>query len=280
MYTSFYEGDDYTDRVSNETLTVGTTVPLAQFYVRDDVGMWTDLTTQEAYDAFYAGLDVRRADVTIGAEIENIQWLHDSSYTPCIITSEEGLRNMGLFGEKLEKAEIYLAGTPDAETEAWLETRISSIASRGGMTVTNNLAYRREQEASQMSVIVVFLCIAVVFFAAAAGMICGNVSRQIRADSRMIGTLRAVGADDRALAGCYSGSILISIGLGLVTAVLIMIAMIALGWFPSPNEQNFVPAIISSLCLAALMLGCCQWVLRLRVKDVIKKSIVENIKEL
>ena len=276
-----YIGDGYTFRIGNDTLTTGTVLPLAQFYMTDNTPLYGFYDTQEAYDELYQSVSVNRATVTIGAVLDkNLYSLHDYPFDACLITTEEGLRNMGLNHESLMNAEVYLSGTPDAETEQWLDSRISSIASRGGMTVRNNLAYRREQDAEQQAAIMVFACITLVFFAAAAGLISGNISRQIRADSRMIGTLRAVGADDRALTGCYSGSIFISIGLGTVVACLIIASLIAPGFFGSPADTNFLPAMLSCVVLAALMVGCCLWVLRQRVKDVIKKSIVENIKEL
>ena len=276
-----YIGEGYTYHIANDALTVGTVLPLGQFYVSDITRLYDMYSTQEEYDELYQSVDVRRATVTIGAVLDSYLYdLHDFPFTTCLVTTEEGLRNMGLNCESLTQAEVYLSGTPDAQTEQWLESRITSIASRGSMAVKNILAYRREQAAQQQATLMVLASIAVIFFAASVGMICSNVSRQIRADSRMIGTLRAVGADDRALIGCYSGSIFISISLGIVTSVLIISLLIATGFFGSLTETNYLPALLCCVVLALLMVGCCLGVLRLRVKDVIKKSIVENIKEL
>ena len=282
IVTAGYEGDGIIASIPNDVLLDGMTLPIAQFYETNPKRLWRGEQTQEAQELFYENTNLRRATVSIGAVIKQVRHAQIGYffYDTCIITTDEGLRNMGLNYEKATSVNIYLSGTPDEETEQWLEGRIASIASRGGMNVRNNLAYRREQAAQNRSVLIVLICIAVIFFAAAAGMICGNVSRQLRADSRMIGTLRAVGADDRALSGCYSGSIYISVGLGLVVTLLIVSLLMSTGFFGRPDQANYLWAFISCVALAAAMLGCCLLVLRLRVKDVIHKSIVENIKEL
>ena len=264
----------------NDSLFVGQTLPLAQFYETDEERIFTYASTQEDFDSFYQSANLRRATVTIGALIDQVEYTHFSwPFDACIITSEQGLRAMGLKVDNPWNVSVYLSGTPDEETEAWLESRITSIASRGGMPVTNYLERIRKDKEENLQIIVVFLCISAVFFSAAAGLICGNVSRRIRADSRMIGTLRAVGADDLALIGCYSGSILISVALGTVVAVVILVYMVFIAQL-LPVFYGGWKAFVPTLFLAALLLGCCLWVLRLRVKDVIHKSIVENIKEL
>ena len=282
--SSWYLGDNYLRRYENDVLTVGQVLPIAQFYETDDARMHQTILSEDAYEAqykaFYEAANLRRATVTVGALLGDLHSLRDYPFEACLITTDEGLRSMGLNYDKVDNIEIYLSGTPDEETEQWLESRIASIASRGGMVVTNMLAEAREDKAMANSALIAILCIAVVFFAAAAGLICGNVSRQIRADSRMIGTLRAVGADDRALVGCYSRSIFISIGLGTILAGVIIGVMMATGFIATIDQANYTASLICTVILIALMLGCCLGVLRLRVKDVIKKSIVENIKEL
>ncbi|MCH5286537.1 MAG: FtsX-like permease family protein [Christensenellaceae bacterium] len=265
--------------VANDSLFVGQTLPIAQFYMTDEDAFLQGRSTQEDFDDFYQSSGLCRATVTIGALLDQIV-PNSSLYEACIITTEQGLRAMGLKTTNPASVDIYLSGVPDKATENWLVERINSIASRGGVSVTNLLEQNRQWETARMQITVVFACITLVFFAAAAGLISGNISRQIRADSRMIGTLRAVGADDRALIGCYSGSIFISIGLGTAVACLIIGLLIAAGVFGNIAETNYLIAMLSCAALAALIVGCCLWVLRQRVKDVIKKSIVENIKEL
>lgn len=281
LTNSTWNGENALLTFPNDSLTVGQTLPIAQFYETDEERIFTYPYTQEDFEHLYQTTNLRRATVTIGALMGNDAGYPGFSlpFDACLITSEQGLRAMGLKVDNPWEVSVYLSGTPDAETEAWLESRITSIASRGGMPVTNYLERNRQEEAQRMQITVVFLCIAAVFFSAAAGLICGNVSRRIRADSRMIGTLRAVGADDLALIGCYSGSIFISVALGTLIAVGILFCMVFIAQL-LPVIYGGWKAFVPILFLAALLLGCCLWVLRLRVKDVIKKSIVENIKEL
>ena len=264
--------------VANDSLFVGQTLPIAQFYMTDENTFATYCSTQEDFDNFYQSADLRRTTVTIGALLDQ-QVPGTTLYNACIITSEQGLRAMGLKTSNPAIVDIYLSGMPNKETETYLVDRVNSIASRGGLSVSNLLEQNRQWETSRMQIIVVFLCITAVFFSAAAGLICGNVSRRLRADSRMIGTLRAVGADDRALIGCYSGSIIISIALGTFIALGILYWMVFIIQV-LPVFRGGMMAFVPLIFLAVLLLGCCLGVLRLRVKDVIQKSIVENIKEL
>ena len=71
------------------------------------------------------------------------------------------------------------------------------------MEVINRMENARENERQQRQIELLFLGIIVLFFAVSVSMQVSSAGRRIRADQRMIGTLRAVGADEKALMGCY-----------------------------------------------------------------------------
>ena len=58
------------------------------------------------------------------------------------------------------------------------------------------------------------------FFAVSVFMQMTGVSRQIRSDTRMIGTLRAVGADLKTLVGCYRLPVWICAAAALIPCLL------------------------------------------------------------
>lgn len=183
---------------------------------------------------------------------------------------------MGLYVGRLNSVDITVDSSVTGQTEEVLQKRINTIAQRGGFTVVNNTAEARAEQAAARRLIAVLAGAGVVFFAIAAAMISGSVSRQIRADQRGLGTLRAVGADDKVLFQCYQGQVILSVLLAIPLAA-IGVSAICLGGFV---EYLHPGAIVVSVLCAALLLVCCLISLRSRIRGVLKCSIVENIREM
>ena len=235
--------------------------------------------TEEDFLARYMELERHDAAVTVGAVV------HDNSIVSedvGLVTTEKGIRAMGLNALKFQSMDINLTQTPDEETEAWLYQRLRQIAYRNpGLRVINYLDARRESVAENNQVLMVLIAVIAVLFAVSLGLITGTVSRRIRADSRTIGILRAVGADNRALTGCYSGQIILTAALGLLGSfALIAVFVFAQGPYYF-QYLPFVPAMVAvAAVMDALLLLCCMLMLRQRVRETIHKSIVDNIREL
>lgn len=215
-------------------------------------------------------------NVTVGAVIESPVPAYNRIHGGFILTTEEGAHNMGLYVGRLNSVDITVDGSVTGQTEEALQKRITTIAQRGGFTVVNNTAEARAEQAAARRLIAVLAGAGVVFFAIAAAMITGSVSRQIRADQRGLGTLRAVGADDKVLFHCYQGQVILSVLLAIPLAA-IGVSAICLGGFV---EYLHPGAIVVSVLCAALLLVCCLISLRSRIRSVLKCSIVENIREM
>lgn len=215
-------------------------------------------------------------NVTVGAVIESPVPAYNRIHGGFILTTEAGVHNMGLYVGRLNSVDITVDGSVTGQTEEVLEKRITTIAQRGGFTVVNNTAEARAEQAAARRLIAVLAGEGVVFFAIAAAMITGSVSRQIRADQRGLGTLRAVGADDKVLFHCYQGQVILSVLLAIPLAA-IGVSAICLGGFV---EYLHPGAIVVSVLCAALLLVCCLISLRSRIRSVLKCSIVENIREM
>lgn len=224
----------------------------------------------------YGRCEIITLNVTVGAVIESPVPAYNRVRGGFILTTEAGVHNMGLYVGRLNSVDITVDGSVTGQTEEALQKRITTIAQRGGFTVVNNTAEARAEQAAARRLIVLLAGAGVVFFAIAAAMITGSVSRQIRADQRGIGMLRAVGADDRQLFACYRGQVLLSVGLALPLAA-IGVSAICLGGFV---EYLHPGAIVVSVLCAALLLVCCLISLRSRIRSVLKCSIVENIREM
>ncbi len=231
----------------------------------------------EALEQSYRNLHADTAAVTVGAVLTDSgsSW-HNGL---CLVTTEKGLRALGLAPTEPTFVNITLTGEVDRETEEAVQRRLETIASRAGMEVKNRMGNDRENARRQRQIELVFLGIIVLFFAVSVSMQVSNAGRRIRADQRMIGTLRAVGADERALMGCYRLPMMFAAALGLVLALSVYALMgtVFSNYFLTAHSLVTMPlmAVLAGLCAMCCMLG-----MKARLRQVLNKSVVDNIREL
>ena len=145
-------------------------------------------------------------------------------------------------------------------------------------------------QAYNRRMLLLFVSIIIVFFSVAVGMIVSSVTRQLHNEGRPIGMLRAVGADEKAILGCYSGQLGDAIfgGLGVTGAVyllfLIFSAVDAIGnpWFRIRLSDilQWAAVIGLTLAVAAACWALSRFFLGQRIREILKKSIIDNIREL
>ena len=241
-------------------------------------GPEADFTAQSA-EGFYAGLEERRAAVTIGAVLNNTTSLYGMDSAVTLFTTRRGLNAMGFSMDRVDSLDIYTEGAMSAEEEQALSESVESILRRAdNMSFYDELQTARAARQQNAMVMTALLSVALLFFAVAVSMITGGVTRRIRADACMIGTLRAVGADAKTVAGCYRMQILLSIALGLLVGLACMIALLTSYYGRVWWMRIAAPACVlgfSALCYASCMLA-----LRSRIRETISRSIVENIREM
>ena len=97
----------------------------------------------------------------------------------------------------------------------------------------------------------------------------------------MIGTLRAVGADGKALLGCYRlptvlSSVCGSLLAGVIFSILVLTRVIG-NTFQPEQLWLLVPLV---LILTALVVLCSMIGIRARLRQVLNKSVIDNIREL
>ena len=257
----------------NDFFHPGQTLELVQFIQEH---LFDDLS-EEALRTQFAQLTRHDASVTIGAVL-NGKPIRDSKV--CILTTEAGAKALGFEMTDITGMEISLTQDVDRETEQAMENRLERIAMRGDMTVFNWLKSWRDQVASMRSAMGLFAALLLLFFTVAVAMQVGNAGRRIRADARMIGTLRAVGADEKALLGCYRLPLLLTTGIGTVLGASAYIAVAIWYHIQTGQHMHTITVLTAMLIIAALCALCCLGGLRLRLKGVLDQSIVENIREL
>lgn len=259
----------------NDVFSAGQTLPLMQLY------------------STVSGGEIIRNDetVTVGAVVT---WADDDSiwrFNDCLIlTSEQGLAAMNLLPENISSVQIYLEGEVTPEAEETLETQITAISRRvSNWSVVNQVEIFRKAREEDQQQLLLLVSIFLVFFAVAVGMIVSSVTRQLQSEGRTIGMLRAVGADEKAVLGCYSGTLrfCIAVGLGISLGfVVLYMTFFILSYLDAGIRwmQNTIVlwgyVALGCVVMAALCYTACRALLRIRIREIVNRSIIENIREL
>ncbi len=260
--------------VENDWAYAGQTLPIMQLYTEDAreyVG------TADRLFAICTRLD---ATVTVGGVLDK-QPDYLNGLWGAVLTTEQGLRNMNLNRSSgYVGIQIFLDGEVDQAVEEELTRSINAIARRAeGSRVVNNMETAREDARSYFQLFVLIGAITLVFFAVSAGMILSTVTRQIQADGKRIGMLRAVGAEEKTILRCYSGQVFLSLALGMALAILVFILLMVFAGMNLAPEY-YPGGIAAVLLFSGCCLGLCILLLRRRVRQVTNQSIIENIREL
>lgn len=256
----------------NDTFTVGQQLPIMQLYRTEEDG------------------PVNRIDASpvVGAVLSDNAGLANGhlNYVQ-VITTEQGLENLGLLNQGLREVAIYLDGEVTLQEEEVLERQLSAIARRfDGHYVFNQMENFRQREQANRQQIMLFAAVVVVFFSVAVGMMVSAVTRQLNSEGRTIGMLRAVGADEKAILGCYSGQVHAGVfgGLGISLGLLMLYGLLVVfggNYHVSASEIRLFLLIAATICVMGfLCLVICKFLLRLRIREIVNKSIIDNIREL
>lgn len=234
---------------------------------------------------------VSRADATvrIGAvlspSIANSVFAEGYNAPGTIITTLTGMEALDMSAQGYEVLAVRLSRSPDEAEEAQLSAALKNIASRTPYVhLYSRLERQRAERQSNALFITCAVSIILFCFVLSASIISNSLTNRIRADRQAIGTLRAVGAPLDVILSSYrrqmasmllGGSVLgLSLCLGLCGA-LHLSGM----WFMKPLPSALM---ILGLCAAFLLLLalCCGLNLRIRLREVARRSIVDNVREL
>lgn len=158
---------------------------------------------------------------------------------------------------------------------------ITSNVDQGAYTSNYGFAQSQREEANKT--VIVMLSVIVLLFVISISIINNTISADIRNSKQKIGTLRAVGADERELVKSYIYQLLSmlmwGVGIGLCTfgigyLVLSIISRIK----ASTLEMYFNPLVAIVFVVCAVVI--CSINLWLKIRKETKNSVVENIREL
>ena len=245
----------------------------------DDIPMDT-IEIGEEWKNWYQSMTPVRNEVKVGAVLSggmHINGTYMSGVT--VIVTEKGARAMGLKLPNPDTTQVFCTSDPTPEEEELVKNRIQSIAARGGMSYENELEIIRARRAKKLREILILTGMILLFFAVSVFMQVTGVARQIRSDTRMIGTLRAVGADLRTLVGCYRLPVWICAGVAMIPCLLFyaVSGIPALRLFTASHPLIMIPILaVLAVCVAL----ACTAGIRGRLTGVARQPIVENIREL
>ena len=132
---------------------------------------------------------------------------------------------------------------------------------------------------STLLLVTVYQAIAILFTAVAISMIVSSITRRIQSDGRRIGMLRAVGADEKTILNCYIGQVSFSVLGGYLLTSLILLLVLFAEIFEG-LELFIGYGFIAMTVLAVLSWVVCWFMLRMRIRNIVSKSIIDNIREL
>ena len=197
-----------------------------------------------------------------------------------ILTTEEGLKNIGLYANGMDFYRIYLNSDVDLQTEELLSNNIEAIGSRiGDIRMSNNILEHRDSMNIRNQMVLVFAGIAFLFSAVSISMIVSSITRRMHSDGRRIGMLRAVGADTKTILKCYTGSLSFSIIGGFALTTILLLFILNSGIIEG-FELFIGIGFIAMATLAVLSWLICWFILKLRIRNIVNKSIIDNIREL
>ena len=208
-----------------------------------------------------------------------VQIVDSYMYAFSVITTPKGAEALGLILPNPEYVNIWLSGNPQPEKEAEIEEKISQTAMRAWMDVDNQLKVNREYQAKKTRQVLLFAALILLCFAVSVFMQVSGTTRQIRAETRTIGTLRAVGADLETLVGCYRLPVWACAAAALVPCLLFygITEIPGARLFTENHPLIMIPVLIA---MAACVAAACITGIRERLAAVTQESIVDNIREL
>jgi|GEM_PF-2072658 len=202
-----------------------------------------------------------------------------------LLTTHAGFAALGLESFGYEMAAVMLDGDPDEETYAYLTETLEAIAMRGqSLYLYNWYKSVRESQNQRTMMRVSMLALLTLLLSMCVSLVNHAITNRLRSDKRSIGTLRAVGAPLSDIVRSYQLQALAMVGWGIVAGIGISVAFYL--WVDLQNSWwtwSSLPfggiAVIQAifLLLAAIFCGTN---LTVRIREITRDSIVENIREL
>lgn len=236
--------------------------------------------------------DFTRTDhtVTIGAIIHElpdavVNQGGSSWFDATVITSFPGFQTLtGTDRYRYNNACIYLNQTCTEEIDDYMQSTLERLTSGISNTyLYSRFAFNAEQKMQTRSMVTALLAVVILAFAICGSMINNALTSRIREGKREIGTLRAVGASAGELNRSYVLQFLSLFGWGAGIGFGLYTVLYGILWavLQSQGMSLELPfAIWECLVVCLVLFLVCVINLRIKIRQQMKTSIIENIREL
>ena len=272
--------EDWDVVIRNDAFRAGMPLKLMEIAGKEEDADINYLIGGTDWRAYYQSAETVTAEVTVGAVLAGpVSVSQYNIYGFSLITSVKGAEALGLKLPGPEYTDVYLSGNPTEAEETEIESRISQISRRTQTYYDNNLRKNREYMAKKTGQLILFTGLILLFFAVSVFMQVSDATRQIRAEIKTIGTLRAVGADLETLVSCYRLPVWLCAAAAMIPCLLFYVVTEhdSLRLFTNNHPVIMIPVLA---VMAAFVALACIAGIRGRLAAVSRQSIVENIREL
>ena len=246
--------------------------------------------SEEDYDEEREDFTKEEKEVTVGAIVrpKDVDVTYGSFFS--FITTHVGM-NAFCKGAKYEDIRLDVAGNIEfsEDTDKQITDFLTPYVEKYGSFLESNYQIRQSRQDDLNSLLATVLAMVLIAFVVCAGIVNSSLAAAIREKKKEIGTLRAVGADIKALVKSYILQLLsmlgIGYGIGFVTFCIAYAAIWNISnlmWrdYYDAYQPEFIFSPWETLAFCAVLFAICSINLWSKVRKEMKNSIVENIKEL
>ncbi len=267
--------------ISNDSFLPGQSLSLCQLCAEAEDGAPVSRSKAE-YLALYRQAERCQATVKVGGlissqfvDVERIYGIQE----PQLITTPAGFRAMGLRLGKLSDLNVFLEPGTDEATCAYDFGRLERIAARvGTLHVYNRIEARAENRQKGQAGLIAIAAVVGLLIWFSVRVVAGTGIRQMEAERRTIGTLRAVGMSGSVLRAGYGLQSAVQVGVGWLLAAVVCL-LVSMRIVENTVRETLPLAFLAQLLVALLTALLCWASIARRSRRLLRRSVIENIRE-
>ncbi|MBQ3701872.1 MAG: ABC transporter permease [Oscillospiraceae bacterium] len=266
--------------ISNDSFLPGQALSLCQLCDEAEDGATT--RSKAEYLSLYRQAERCQATVKLGGVISSLFVGVEPRYgyqEPQLITTPAGFRALGLRLGVLEDINVFLKPGTDEATCAYDFGRLERIAARvGTLNVYNQIKDRAESRRKGQAGLIAIAAVVGLLIWFSVRVVAGTGIRQMEAERRTIGTLRAVGMSGSVLRAGYGLQSAVQVGVGWLLAAVVCL-LVSMRIVENTVRETLPLAFLAQLLIALLTALLCWASIARRSRRLLRRSVIENIRE-
>ena len=266
--------------ITNDSFLPGQMLSLCQLCAEAEDGATT--RSKAEYLSLYRQAERCQATVKVGGLISSLFVGDGPIYgyqEPQLITTPAGFRALGLRLGVLEDINVFLKPGTDEATCAYDFGRLERIAARvGTLNVYNQIKDRAESRRKGQAGLIAIAAVVGLLIWFSVRVVAGTGIRQMEAERRTIGTLRAVGMSGSVLRAGYGLQSAVQVGVGWLLAAVVCL-LVSMRIVENTVRETLPLAFLAQLLIALLTALLCWASIARRSRRLLRRSVIENIRE-